>query len=124
MVSLEDVRGLSRDKKYKEAIALVQSLIDEGENSKDKEGVIPAPYLELAKLYAKVKDPESEKGVLERYFRQRMARGSQKEKMVERYAKLCKKHGYEIPIDIKKTIEKIISGTMNDEIFKALLSSQ
>ena len=81
MASLEDVRELSRDKKYEEAIALGLSIIEEGENTKDKEGVIPAPYLELAKLYAKVKDPESEKGVLERYFRQRMAMGTQKEKM-------------------------------------------
>ncbi len=124
MIDAERIKILSSEKRYEEAISLLLSWVEatEKEDKEKRWGVAPYPYHQLAKLYTQFKNPELAKGILERYFRQRMARGSQKEKMAERYVKLCEKHGYVIPEDVGEIIKMIQSGTIEMVIIKSLVS--
>lgn len=124
MIDAERIKALSSEKKYDEAISLLLEWVEETEREDkvNRCGVAPYPYNELAKIYTNLKTPELAKGILERYFGQRMARGRQKDKMAERYEQLCEKHGYVIPVDVGVVLKMIKSGTMDDIILKTALS--
>ncbi|RFU95078.1 hypothetical protein DYP60_05470 [Sphaerochaeta halotolerans] len=57
MNTYEELKELKKAKRYDKAISIEMTLIEEAEEEsrREKWGVSPAPYLELAKLYLKNK---------------------------------------------------------------------
>jgi hypothetical protein len=119
MNSYEELKELKKAKRYEEAISVAKSLVAAIEKEAKKEGwgVVPAPYMELAKLYSKTKNTAEEIEILERFFKQKQARGRSKDALAERYLKLCNDTNHAIPPEIQKIVEKISSGTLDNELF-------
>ena len=75
---VEEVKQLKRDDRLQEAEALLVELVKatEAEGKKDRLGVAPWYYEQLAIVYRKRKDYASEVRILERYAKQKHARGA------------------------------------------------
>jgi hypothetical protein len=74
---VEDVKELKREGRLQEAEALLLELVKatEAESKKERLGVAPWYYEQLAIIYRKLKDYTSEVRILERYARHRHAPG-------------------------------------------------
>jgi len=91
----DQVRLLKQEKRYEEAVKLLERLVDETEreSKRDKCGVAPWYYDQLAIVYSKLKRPNDEIAILERYEAQEKAPGAGPAKLAERLEKLRKKRG-------------------------------
>jgi len=82
----DHIRQLKREKRYKEAIELLQKLVDatEAESKVAEWGVAPWYYEQLAIIYRKEKEYEKEVAILERYDNQVKAPGAKSSKLALR----------------------------------------
>jgi hypothetical protein len=89
----DQVRLLKQEKRYDEAVKLLERLVEETEreSKRDKCGVAPWYYEQLAIIYSKLKRPNDEIAILERYEAQKKAPGAGPAKLAERLEKLRKK---------------------------------
>ena len=89
--------------KYQDAEIILIRIIEINEDNSilSGEGVAPAYYLELAKLYKKMKEHEKDEIVLHGFLVQIKARGQTPKKTLESYLKLKKDQDPEI---VKKNI--------------------
>jgi len=87
---VETVKQLKRDGQYSRAEELLIRLVDatEAESLVDGLGVAPWYYEQLAIIYSKMNNSESELAILERYERQRKAPGASPPKLAQRLRKL------------------------------------
>ena len=109
---LDKLKVLKAEKKYNEAISMLEEVVEEMEKNSKKEAwpaVGPYPYLELAKLYSRIKDYNSEIKILERYFSQTLARGQKKLTMAERYKKACERHNHVMPKHVESVVNAILA---------------
>lgn len=86
---VETMKQLKRENRNEEAIDLLRQCVDatEAESVVTDSGVAPWYYEQLAILYRKSKDYESEVAILERYHDQIAAAGVGSEKLAERLVK-------------------------------------
>jgi hypothetical protein len=86
---VKDVKELKRAGEYESAEKLLLELVEAVEqvDKKEKCGVAPWYYEELAKIYRKWKDYDREVAVLERFAKQRHGRGVGPKKLIERLEK-------------------------------------
>ena len=86
---VNEVKSLKNSGKIEEVEMLLLELVvaTEAEDKKDKRGVAPWYYEELAKIYRKQKDYAKEVSILERFSVQRHAAGATPPKLIERLAK-------------------------------------
>ena len=95
---VDQVRYLKQEKRYDEAVALLLKLVRETEKEAKRDGCGVAPwyYEQLAILYGKLKRPDEELKILERYEAQPKAPGAGPEKLSDRLQKLRKKLGADL----------------------------
>lgn len=86
---VNDVKNLKKNGLLEKAEALLIQLVHatEEESRKEKTGVAPWYYEELAKIYRKRKDYVKEVSILERFAKQKHARGVGPQKLRERLEK-------------------------------------
>jgi hypothetical protein len=86
---VKDVKVMKRAGKYEAAEKLLLELVETTEqvDKKEKFGVAPWYYEELAKIYRKWKDYDREVAILERFAKQRHGRGVGPKKLLERLEK-------------------------------------
>ncbi len=89
---VETVRDLIRERKLDQAIALLLRLVEatEDESKKEKMGVAPWYYEQLAIIYRKQKQLDDEIEILERFAKQRHARGVKPARLISRLDKIRK----------------------------------
>ena len=87
---IEDVKQLKKEGKYKESVNLLLKLVDAIEKeSKAKDiGVAPWYYEQLSIIYKKLNDKEAEINILERFSKQKHARGVKPKKLLDKLLKL------------------------------------
>ncbi len=83
---VETVKQLKRDGNYHDAATLLLRLVDatESEDAVERFGVAPWYYEQLAIIYRKQGEPDSERTVLRRFARQRHAPGAKPAKLMKR----------------------------------------
>lgn len=81
-------KAATGDTEEAEAVLLAAVRSTERDSETNGYGVIPRPYLDLAKLYRKAKRRAEEIAILERYERQKKAPGALPAQLAERLAKL------------------------------------
>lgn len=89
----DQVRLLKQEKRYEEAVKVLERLVEETEreSKRDKCGVAPWYYEQLAILYSNLKRPNDEEAILERYEAQKKVPGAGPAKLAERLEKIRKK---------------------------------
>ena len=87
---VETVQSLKRQDRHDDAVALLLRLVDavEAQNAIDNAGVPGWYYEQLAIVYRKLKRPEAELAILERFSHQKPAPGPAQDKVLERLAKV------------------------------------
>ena len=86
---VKDVKAMKRAGEYESVEKLLLELVEAVEqvDKKEKCGVAPWYYEELAKIYRKWKDYDREVAILERFAKQRHGRGVGPKKLLERLEK-------------------------------------
>ena len=89
---IQDVNNLKKSGNIAEAEKLLLELVNatEKESRVENTGVAPWYYEELAKIYRKTKDYQKEVSILERFSKQKHARGVGPKKLLERLEKAKK----------------------------------
>lgn len=84
------VKQLKRDGNCDDAVTLLLRLVDatESEDAVEEWGVAPGYYEQLAIVYRRQADPDSERGILRRFARQRHAPGVKPARLMKRLKKL------------------------------------
>lgn len=108
--SFLQIQQLEKIGAYQEAIELLTKLVILNEfeaNCISSYGISGSPYKELAKIYHRLGDMQSEIEILERFLLHDRLRGNVKALIADRYLALSQELRYSIPSDMRIRVEAI-----------------